>query len=701
MSHLASPNSHHLKHSKIQPGTYAVEAKNVSIMRPNPSDGRRSPFATGGQVISPVDDALTSSVHVIYLGSAAKNIIQTAFENADTDISLEVDVVSQPEDVLASLDEQPPDCILCEYSLDGISGIELLEQVRARSCDVPFVLLVRGGSEQIASDAIAAGVTEYIPLDSTSSHHSELVDRVVEMFDRQQECVATAQLEGVEAAVEHAADAVVVTDIDGIIEYVNPAFEAVTGFSRKEAVGRNPRIIKSGQQDERYYEEMWDAILDGQVWEEEIINEKKSGEQYVAHQTVAPVTDCQGNVRKFVAIQRDVTVQRKLEEQIDRTATTLSRVYDVTSDTDLELLEKVEEVLDIACRHLDFPVGYATRIRDGTQHILAASGDHERIQTGAEDPLERTYCRRTIAQGQPLVIDDVTGTDWEDDSAFERFGLRCYIGTEITVGGETFGTLCFGSEQTRDETVLLGLRSTIDALANWLGYEIERHRYEWELERKNERLEEFASIVSHDLRNPLNVAMLRLSRAREDIDPDENLSAVADAHERMSTIIDDTLTLAQEGGVVNETTAVSIPDLAKSCWLTVDTADASLEVEGAVTVDGDSDRVRHIFENLFRNSVEHAGPNVTVRVGETDAGFFVADDGPGIDPEDRADVFRSGVSTRRDGTGFGLAIVERIAEAHGWSVSLTESACGGARFEFETTASEDQKIGPVFEREHP
>ncbi len=114
-----------------------------------------------------------------------------------------------------------------------------------------------------------------------------------------------------------------------------------------------------------------------------------------------------------------------------------------------------------------------------------------------------------------------------------------------------------------------------------------------------------------------------------------------------------------------------------------------------------------MFENLFRNSVEHGSTSsrtesddsvehgrcadgaapVTVSVGTTDDGFYVADDGVGIPPEERDDVFERGYTTSDTGTGFGLAIVVEVAQAHGWSVSVTESEDGGARFEF-TTSSE-------------
>lgn len=117
-------------------------------------------------------------------------------------------------------------------------------------------------------------------------------------------------------AVEQAAEAIFITDADGTIEYLNPAFEQLTGYDASEAIGRNPRILKSGEQPEAYYESMWATILDGEIWEAEIINKDRSGEQYHAEQTIAPLLDESGDLEGFVAIQRDITERKEQEREL-------------------------------------------------------------------------------------------------------------------------------------------------------------------------------------------------------------------------------------------------------------------------------------------------------------------------------------------------------------------------------------------------
>jgi PAS domain S-box-containing protein len=210
----------------------------------------------------------------------------------------------------------------------------------------------------------------------------------------------------------------------------------------------------------------------------------------------------------------------------------------------------------------------------------------------------------------------------------------------------------------------------------------ERIRRQRELQRQNERLDEFASVVAHDLRNPLNVAQARATLFEQDCESD-HIESLRTALSRMEEIIEDTLTLARNGQRVGEMEAVDLGRTVGRCADVVEASPATLEIEDDVTIRGDPDRVRHIYENLLRNAVEHGGTDVTVRVGRADEQtVYCADDGPGIPEAEREPVFDPGYSSEPDGTGFGLAIVQRLAEAHGWEVTVTESEAGGARFEF-------------------
>lgn len=204
------------------------------------------------------------------------------------------------------------------------------------------------------------------------------------------------------------------------------------------------------------------------------------------------------------------------------------------------------------------------------------------------------------------------------------------------------------------------------------------------LERENEQLDRFASVISHDLRNPLDVALGRTNALRERVeDPEvvDQLELISDAHGRMQRIITDVLSLAREGEAVDSRESVGLATLAADAWATVATEEASLAVESERVVSADRDRLAHVFENLFRNAVQHAGSGVTVTVGPLPDGFYVEDDGPGIPPGDRERVLEPGYTGSGSGTGLGLAIVEQVVDAHGWDLTVAASDDGGARFE--------------------
>jgi signal transduction histidine kinase len=210
----------------------------------------------------------------------------------------------------------------------------------------------------------------------------------------------------------------------------------------------------------------------------------------------------------------------------------------------------------------------------------------------------------------------------------------------------------------------------------------------------------------------LNVAVGHLEMARGDCDS-EHLGTADDALERMDTIIETTLALARYGQAVTDEEVVDVPALADRCWEMVESPDVSLAVVDDFEIRAAPERLSHLFENLFRNAVEHGSTNpdsqarqdavehgstspdsppreaagtrsseeVTIRVGSMDEGFYVEDDGPGIPEDVGEDVLEPGRATTDLGTGFGLAIVKQITEAHGWEVDVTDGDDGGARFE--------------------
>jgi signal transduction histidine kinase len=212
-----------------------------------------------------------------------------------------------------------------------------------------------------------------------------------------------------------------------------------------------------------------------------------------------------------------------------------------------------------------------------------------------------------------------------------------------------------------------------------------RKQRERALERERDRLDEFASVVSHDLRSPLSVAEGRLELARQECQCPHHADIEA-AHERMRDIVDEMLSLAREGREIGDTERVDLWEQITRAWNVVDSSDGTATLEYDVdeeraVLEADADRLAQLLENLFTNAIDHGETPVMVVVESTAGGFAVEDDGPGIPSADADRVFDSGYSTSAEGNGYGLGIVRQIVDAHGWDVSVTDGRLGGARFE--------------------
>lgn len=213
-------------------------------------------------------------------------------------------------------------------------------------------------------------------------------------------------------------------------------------------------------------------------------------------------------------------------------------------------------------------------------------------------------------------------------------------------------------------------------------YELERRQREVQLQRKNDQLESFASMLAHELRNPLNIAQIYHQQAQ----PRDQAAAdkVTTALNRIEEMIDVLLVTARGSESAIDWEDVVLSEAARDAWTAVDAEPAKLVVETERTIRADPVHLCHMLENLFENSVEHGGETVTVCVGDLDDadGFYVADDGVGIPEDVRDDVFEAGHTTAADGIGLGLTFIERLIKTYGWDCTLTESENGGSQFEF-------------------
>ncbi|PSP54811.1 histidine kinase [Halobacteriales archaeon QS_1_67_19] len=359
-------------------------------------------------------------------------------------------------------------------------------------------------------------------------------------------------------------------------------------------------------------------------------------------------------------------------------------LYRITADRDLSTDEKIAELLELGCERLDLPVGMLTRKREEAFKITKMRGDHPELDEGTlTPPLTDNYCRRVVDTGSTVTAADAGAAGWNGDALYHEFGLECYAGVQLTVGDEAYGTICFTDLSPRDVEFTESEETFLELMGQCVSYELERNHREAQLDQKNDRLGSFASMLAHELRNPVAIGQIYSRQLPDEADA-EAVEYVTDAFDRIEDMVDILLILTRGREAVSEYTPVNLADEAHRVWDTMEAPDAALNVELGRTIQADETYVRHLFRNLLENAVEHGGEDVTIRVGNLNDGFYVADDGVGIPPEERDAIFDEGYTTTADsgGSGLGLAFVQKLAEVYGWDITVAESKDGGAQFEF-------------------
>ncbi|MFB6163673.1 MAG: PAS domain S-box protein [Haloarculaceae archaeon] len=432
----------------------------------------------------------------------------------------------------------------------------------------------------------------------------------------------------------------------GDLLYLSPGFEDLAGVDPTAIDGSPVAAIETVHPDDRemvreWYRRVHDSDVTAGDYHLEYRVRRPDGTVRWVETDAYPVTDEDGTVTRYVGLIDGIT---DLVERERRFNAIFNQTYQF-----MGLLE---------------PDGRMTKINDPSLSFLDAERD--------------------AIVGESFAATVAPSIDGLDEAAVEATVEQAAAGEFVRwevpiVDGHDSGVemLDFSITPVTDEdgAVVLLIAEARDIT--------ELKRRERELQAQNERLDQFAGMVSHDLRNPLQAAISRLEMAGVADDPDEHVAEAERNLERIDRLITDILTLAREGEAVADPEPVSLPDVA-AAWESVDADRAALDVAADRTIEADPDRVVELLENLFRNAVEHAGTDATVTVGwlADGDGFYVADDGPGVPPDEREAVFEMGHTTADEGTGFGLAIVREIAQAHGWTASVTEGADGGACFEF-------------------
>ena len=279
-------------------------------------------MVTGDGVTSVLTAAKSAPapLRVLLVGEKEEDffLIREILERSRSILAADLDHAHSLEEARAMLQQKPYSLVLFEHETGDAEAVHLVTNFLHAGMSVPFLLLTEDADEKTVAEIIRAGNWNCVAksqLDGATLVRT--IRNTIALHSLKQEHqTAEGALRKLSRAVEQSADTVVITDFHGVIEYVNPAFETLTGYTHAEVCGKTPRILKSGEQSADTYKEMWRTILAGNIYRGILVNRKKNGELYYIEESISPVRDGDGTITHFIANGRDLTERLRLEGQL-------------------------------------------------------------------------------------------------------------------------------------------------------------------------------------------------------------------------------------------------------------------------------------------------------------------------------------------------------------------------------------------------
>jgi PAS domain S-box-containing protein len=576
---------------------------------------------------------------------------QMAFKRFVREQNLPYDyvVAASAAEAKAALTADTFDIAIVDYLLGDGTAFDLIQYVRS----VPMIFVTGSGNETVAVKALKAGAADYLIKDPARNYLNVLPTTVENALRRMQ---VVEQVLKLTHAVEQSPATVMITDGAGRIEYVNPRFTQLTGYTPEEVIGQNPRILKSGEHPPEFYRELWETVVAGREWHGELHNRRKDGSLFWERATISPLRNQAGAITHFVAVTEDVTERRQAEAAlVDREARLRLMLEQMpavlwTTDTELRFTSSVGAGLARLGLRPGQVVGMSLysyfQTRDPEAPPIAA---HLRALKG----VSANYVQ-----------------EWGDnayDTAVEPLH---------DVEGRIIGTI--------------GVAEDITDLK----------RAEREREKLIQELDAFSHTVAHDLNNPLS-AVLGFSdflnwegAGLDQRELGECLRQIRQSAHKMKSIIDELLLLAGVRQTDVEPEALNMADvvagaLQRLSYMVEEHHPEIVMPESWPQARGHGPWIEEVWANYLSNAMKYGGKpprlELGVAVESTSVRFWVSDNGPGIAREAQTRLFTPFTrlhQVRATGHGLGLSIVRRIMEKLGGEAWVESEPGQGCRFGF-------------------
>ncbi len=543
---------------------------------------------------------------------------------------------------------------------------------------VPFrgqILALWGGQRQYVSETINTTLTgeakhviaQLTIIAGAEETWDEILVAVVDITEHKQ---ADAEIRKLSQAVEQSDSTIVITDADGTIEYVNPAFTRITGYTAEEALGQNPRILKSEQHSPEFYQDMWHTLMRGETWRGELVNKKKNGELYWENATISPVKNDEGKTTHYVAIKDDITARKQVEEELRK----LHRAAENTASG--ILIANVDGVIEYVNPAFTQITGYSPEEVIGENPRILKSGEHKKE---FYQDLWRTIECGEIWRGEIVNRKKNGELYWEFQTISPVKDDVGHITHYVAV--KTYIT-----ERKKMETALT-----------------EAHKQAVEASRLKTRL---LANVSHDMRTPMGAIMGYAEMLGSDaLGPtsDDQKDAVSNILGGVHQLLDFVNNLIGQAEIESGKIILNAQPFTPQSLLNMISNDIALAQNKKLTVTteiapqlpekilGDRYWLGQILRNLLSNAVKFT-PRGSVQIAllrpeESRWAIRVSDTGPGISSKAQKHIFEAfrqvnETASRHEhtGSGLGLSIVSHLAELMGGEVQLDSVPGKGSTF---------------------
>ncbi|MEF8976115.1 MAG: PAS domain-containing protein [Halapricum sp.] len=573
-----------------------------------------------------------------------------------------IDDVRTVEDIAAiGTDSESIGCVLVPHKSGEFDGIAAMEAVRDRAGDVPVGIYTREPDRETVFHLLKAGADTVIGI--PPERDTVLAARIRHLAGATD---PEPMLQQFASFLDHYPERVFLKDHCGRFLNITQAdgYEG-ENIDREQVIGLTDYELYDREHADRLFEEEQELLAREEAIEEKIEHYVENGEDQWISTTKVPRYDEDGNLLGLVGNVRDVTAIKRQERMMTALHDASQRLVRAGSKAEIGRV-----AVDIATE-IDALPGARVDLFDPDTGALTTV---ETVEDVAWD--ERSF-QRVAATKEPeyqtdtgeFVTVDVAEHDHRElelpDTVETVSGIRVPLGEHGVIGVDA-------GEGTLDPFTI----ELAHVLAANTEAALDRAEQKRRLATQSARLEEFASLSSHELRNRLQIALGAAERARAEDDVDA-VDDVIETLGRMDRLVGQLLTLARTGSVSHSTESIALSGIVETAWHSIPTGDASLSVSGDAVIAADRGALLEVFEMLFRTTIE--GGSGHVRVGTLSDGFYAEDDGSSIKP---AALFEP---TYSDGNvpDDSVYLVSVIADAHEWSVDVEPSDIGGTRFSFQ------------------